>query len=529
MYLAAGTIIDQRYEIISRLGVGGFGAVYSAKQINLDRMVALKIIHEHQGFSDDARARFEREAQTLAKLKHKNLALFYGFGIWDDSPYMVLELVRGRSLHSVIQEEGRIKESRTINIIKNMCDALSCIHSNGIVHRDLKPANIMLVEAPDGTEVAKLIDFGLAKVDPGIGEHVQRLTEAGSTVGSAEYMSPEQCLGKPLDGRSDIYALGCTMQACLIGRAPFMGEHSVVVMQQHIYDPPPPLSDSLEAGTYTEALQLILNQALAKEKEERYETADEFRADLSKASGHDTTKLKAASAARPVGLRVKFGRKKKLNIAVVAIAAGCISGFFFWNWQTQGKHIEPHSGELSQESSLYLYKQGLHEGEIAQGGDRLIDMFTRAIAANEKDHMLDLRLSARAKRRLCWALSHRRRFAESLPYLISGLDDEMKAGETDAAFSELVTELGMVCRHLHERALAIEKIKVADEYYRKRIGKRNPVVCIALSEAYRLNNQPDVALKLCQELESIMSDEDKHYSQLRQEMESARAQMQSHI
>lgn len=509
MYLPPGAIVDGRYEIIARLGQGGFGAVYSARQINLDRVVALKIIHDHQEFNEQVRARFEREAQTMAQLHHKNLALFYGYGIWEGAPYMVLEFVRGKSLSSVIKEEGKLKEARAINICKQVCDALACIHSNGIVHRDLKPPNIMLMQATDGSELVKLIDFGLAKVDRHMGERAQRLTEAGSTVGSAEYMSPEQCMGQPIDGRSDLYALGCTLQACMTGKAPFEGEHSVVVMQKHIHEPPPQLSEQLLPGTYSQSLQLVLNKSLAKLPDERYENAGEFRADLSKVSGHDTTRMVAATAKCPVGLSVNYGKKKSTRIVLVALATACLSGVSLWYWQTSQPKLT--SVELTPQSSLFLFKEGRHEEEYDKFGDRMIDLYKTALAHDEQDHLLQLKEKAHAKGRLSYALSNRKLYAEAKPLAISGLRDIMSAGETDSDLTRLVIEVNKTYCGTNDAEAALKPIQESHEYYIKKMGKPHNMIQITLGEVYWAAGQFEKALAIFNEIEARMIPASEHY------------------
>ncbi len=521
MYLPPGTIVDDRYEVLSQLGVGGFGAVYSAKQTNLDRIVALKIIHEHEGFNEDGLARFELEAQTLSKLRHKNLALFYGYGVWNDAPYMVLEFVRGKSLQSVIDQEKRLKESRAIQIVKQVCDALACIHSNGIVHRDLKQANIMLVPNDDGTEVVKLIDFGLAKVIPGLGARMQQLTEAGSTVGSAEYMSPEQCMGQPLDGRCDIYALACTLQACLTGTAPFQGEHSVVVMQKHMYDEPPQLHDFLEPGSYSENMQLILNQSLAKNAKDRYESAEEMRADLSKLSGHDTSKLKASAAGIPSALNLAFGVRNKFNITLVAVAAACISGVIFWNWQVSANKHETDVQKGSHRSSMSLFKEARDAEAASADGDLLFDIYSKAIAANEEDKLLDSRLLARAKRRVAYVLGKRKQYDKAIPMALSGLDDYMNAGETDKLFIHLIYDITKLSRQTHEPAVAIKHIKKASDYYKRRVGKPSPDVLYQLANLYLENEQPEEALSIYNQLSELTLAEGVHFNELQKQKRKA--------
>lgn len=515
MPLPPGTLVDDKYEIVSLLGEGGFGAVYSARQPNLDRVVALKIVHGHEGLEGESLARFEREAQTLAKLHHKNLALFYGYGIWQGAPYMVLEFVRGVSLQSVISESGGLKESRAVNICKQVCDALTCIHTNNIVHRDLKPANIMLIASADGTETVKLIDFGLAKVVPGVGERAQRLTEAGTTVGSSEYMSPEQCLGHELDGRADIYALGCVLQACLTGSAPFNGEHCVVIMQQHMYDAPPQLADLLTPGTYSEALQLVLNQALAKSPDDRYESAADFRADLSKVSGHDTTKLKAASATRPAAMQSAQRKKRGGTLVLACVAASVLSGICFWHYYSEHTHRNTGTadGDARPESSRYLFRTArTEESNNDRSTDEIIEHYKAALAATEKDHLLTAQERAHAAQRLSCAFADREQFAEAKPYVVAAMRDQLKEGQISSDYVKLTIEVDRILCQLKEYDLAISLLQQADAQFKKKIGKRDEVIMMMLAQALIYKGDP-AGLELVKQIEKedLITPDDKYY------------------
>lgn len=317
MRAPAGTIIDNQFEVLSVIGVGGFGVVYRARQINLDREVALKMISNGLGDDPAAAHRFEREAQTMGALKHRNLVTVYGSGISNGLPYISMEYLSGVSLQRVIDNEGSVDYRRTIDILLQLLSGLSCAHSNAIIHRDLKPSNVMLIQRGN-EEVVKLIDFGLAKVVSGAGIEAQKVTEAGFAIGSVMYMSPEQCLAKNVDHRSDIYAAGCIMHRCLTGAHPYDGEHSAIVMMQHVQSSPRMLSESLREGSYPGELQWVLNKALAKNIEDRYQSADEMASDLLLISKDRSGEVSCQHAGIPQSTKSDAARPPRRNSLMIA-------------------------------------------------------------------------------------------------------------------------------------------------------------------------------------------------------------------
>lgn len=277
--LTAGTLLDGKFEVVKPLGQGGFGEVFLARQQAFDRMVAVKTLRA-QEVDEESDARFCREAKLLSMLSHPNIATFLGYGISDGVRYMVLEYIEGETLHNRISERGQLTLQETLMVAKQVAGALAHAHSLGIVHRDLKPANIIFAKGLPG-EPLKLIDFGLAHVETPVG---QRLTQEGVAVGTALYMSPEQCIGKSVDGRSDLYSLGCILFQCLKGVPPYDDDSSVGIMFKHLNDPIPPCEPAQNSQLYE-----VMVTLLAKEPDERYQTAEELcealaKCDLSKKS-----------------------------------------------------------------------------------------------------------------------------------------------------------------------------------------------------------------------------------------------------
>jgi len=272
---------EPQLEVRSILGSGGWGNVFEAWNTGLDRPVAVKVIHA-EIISNDPQAwqRFLREAMILSRLTHKNIVRIYSFGrLVDSSPFITMELLKG------IPMSEHVKNSRlTLEVFKDVfmqtCDALKCLHDNDVLHRDLKTSNIMLVKDERGHDSVKLMDFGLA-LDHGIANgDMQRLTSTGEVVGTVAYMSPEQCLGKPLDKRSDIYSLGCILYESLMGQPPFVSDSSYSCMMMHAADDPPALNYASEDRAAVEYVNRIIQRCLEKDPDDRYQSAEELRDDL---------------------------------------------------------------------------------------------------------------------------------------------------------------------------------------------------------------------------------------------------------
>lgn len=266
MYLTPGTIVDDCYRIERLLGAGGFAVVYEAAHLRLDRHVALKILNESVSDAVLA-ARFRREANILSNIRHINITTFYGFGIWQQHPYFAMELVSQESLQSWLTGSD-FDCARFISIMRDVCDAMGYAHAQGIIHRDLKPGNIVLSEDARGKQIAKIIDFGLARADADSGIHAQRLTEAGTAIGSLVYMSPEQCMAQPVTAASDVYSLGIIMYHCIAGRPPFYSDHTAALMLHHITETPAPLPDL--GNPFLNELRDITSKCLQKNPSDRY-------------------------------------------------------------------------------------------------------------------------------------------------------------------------------------------------------------------------------------------------------------------
>jgi serine/threonine protein kinase len=275
--LKSKAIVDHRFEIVEMLGAGGMGIVYKATQLELGRTVALKFLLPHLLEEEQTLARFKIEAEALASLSHRNISLFYAYGVWHDrAPYIAMEYLDAPNLSEVlIHEGGKLTWRRTLEIVHQICDAISHAHSNGIIHRDLKPSNVFVLAEDGSAGRVKVSDFGLAKIINDDDSAKQKLTATGFTLGSPHYMSPEQAQGQPITAATDIYSVGCIMYECLFGRPPFDADSPIeILVQQSSHKLR--LPDTSESGDLPQGLVTILETALAKNAVDRFPSMKEM-------------------------------------------------------------------------------------------------------------------------------------------------------------------------------------------------------------------------------------------------------------
>jgi|GEM_PF-3196421 len=283
-----GRVIDDKYRIDAEIGAGGMATIYRATRLHIGDVVAVKVLHSELLRDTQFTERFRREAQAAARLKHPNAVAIYDFGVSSDGViYLVMELVEGRNLRAIIREQGPVPVPLAAEIVRQVCAALTEAHRQNIVHRDIKPANIAVEDSPDGPRV-KVLDFGIASLRGGA--TMANLTQTGAVMGTPAYMSPEQCLGEELDGRSDIYSLGVVLFEMLCGVVPFNSPTATAVVMQHVQHAPPPLR--VLNVSISPAVEAVVLRALAKRREERFQTAREFA---------DALTAAAVGARRPFG------------------------------------------------------------------------------------------------------------------------------------------------------------------------------------------------------------------------------------
>ena len=291
-----GAVFSARYELVDKLGAGGMGEVWRARDLGLGREVAVKIFSPPEDVQDEERTellgRFRREARAAAALDSPHIATIHDHGAHDTVPYLVMELVEGRSLEQVVRDEGRVPVERALSWAVQICRALGTAHAAGVVHRDIKPANIMI--RPDGTAV--VLDFGIAKFQEAV-EAESKLTRTGHMpLGSVLYMAPERFRMETGDGREDLYALGCVLYELLVGRPPFVGP-AAGVMYNHLHDTP--LRPSRARAELPSAVDRLVLDLMAKNPDDRPADAEQAAARLDDAAGKGPEAKREPQATSP--------------------------------------------------------------------------------------------------------------------------------------------------------------------------------------------------------------------------------------
>lgn len=272
MSASTDELYGNRYRVIGLLGTGGMARVYRARDELLGREVALKVLSERLSSDRSFIERFRREAQNAAGLNHPNIVALYDYGDEDNRYFIVMELIEGRSLSEVLDEDGALMPERAAEIARDTANGLGRAHEAGIVHRDIKPHNIMITNSGQ----TKVTDFGIARALGGDAEAT--MTQTGMVIGTAAYLSPEQAQGNPVDARSDVYSLGCVLHEILTGDAPFSGDTPLSIAYKHVRETPE--RPSAVNSDVPEALDAVVMKAMSKNPDNRYANANEMAEDL---------------------------------------------------------------------------------------------------------------------------------------------------------------------------------------------------------------------------------------------------------
>ncbi len=280
-------LLSGRYRLEGTLGHGGMGVVYRGMDLMMKRAVAVKLIRAVDGveLDDEIAGRFLREAKNTARLQHEHIIEVFDLGRSDEGGlYFVMELLEGESLSARLRREGKISPATTVHIARQICDALQVAHTAGVIHRDLKPANIMLLSRAGDADFVKVLDFGVAKSTAG--DQDTQLTHTGMLVGTVDYMAPEQIMGKPVDGRTDVYALGVVLYKMLSGKPPFKDTGVPALIHAHLNTMPKPLIE-VTTGVPNELDHVVL-RCLAKSPDRRFESMAELARALAQAVMRDS-------------------------------------------------------------------------------------------------------------------------------------------------------------------------------------------------------------------------------------------------
>jgi serine/threonine-protein kinase len=346
-----GRVLDDRYRITERLGEGGMGAVFVAEHLKLRKLVALKVIRAELAGNGEVAARFAREAMATAQFEHPHVASAIDFGtLAEGGAYLVMQLVRGRSLRDLLQQNGRLPWPMACELLAQVADALSAARLVGIVHRDLKPENILVEVREDGSNLAKILDFGIAHVaphhaTPAPGEsNTHTLTRIGTVMGTPGYMSPEQAVGDRVDHRTDLYALGVVLWECVAGRELWDGPDVTTIITKQLSDPVPRLRDVVADARMPRALDDLVQRLCARKLEDRPENAGSVRDELRALVRHTSTPLDAlrhSASHSTLLLRARFVALPAASRAL--IVAGCIAALLALAALSAGKRSAPNA------------------------------------------------------------------------------------------------------------------------------------------------------------------------------------------
>ena len=360
--MKVGDIFEGKYELLEVLGAGGVGTVYRVRQIEFDRIVALKILHNDKAEDRDFVTRFVREAQALSKLNHTNIVSVFHLGSSaDGSSYMAMECVIGKSIRSVLNESEKIPVTTACAILQRVSSALATAHKSGIVHRDLKPENIVLPSSEDPTAV-KVIDFGLAhfaeEALSGKDKDLnQKLTSTGSLIGTSFYMSPEQCLGQKVDHRSDIYSLTACFFEMVTGRRPFDADTPIGMLYQHINTPAPKIQLA-DLDRFQPALNEFISKGMAKSPAERFQSMSELSECLTSVMTQSHERKPGRSALPVVGI-------------VVALSAVVLIGGTFSLLSLRKQEVKTEAVEIASKQPVSAFDR---KRQSISSLNRLIDI-----------------------------------------------------------------------------------------------------------------------------------------------------------
>jgi len=281
--LRTGMVIRDKYQILEKIGAGGMAVVYLAKHLAFNELRAIKVVNSRLLDDENFLRRFRSEAIITRKLTHPNAVRVDDLDSTEDGrPFMVMEYVHGKDLRHLIQNSGPLPIRRALTIARQAASALAAAHALGITHRDIKPDNILMTDTGDGTDIVKVLDFGIAKVrEAGLESH--SATKTGMVVGTPQYISPEQAMGRhgeEIDGRADLYSLGVVLYEMVTGRLPFESDTPMGMLLHHIQSTPPPAHEISPELRIPESLSVVLVHALEKDRMLRYQNAQEFIAAL---------------------------------------------------------------------------------------------------------------------------------------------------------------------------------------------------------------------------------------------------------
>ena len=322
-----GKTMGGRWEVQEFLGEGSMSVVYKAQDLETTNPVVLKILHHHLVANAKSLKRFEQRAKATVDLHHDRIAKVMDIHLSPDGQvFLVVEPLKGESLEDLLAKTGHLSVDHAVEIFSQSCEALEYAHSEDVLHRDLKPSNIVLLESSSITDEVKLVDFGIARLLTEEGDDIKSsgyITRTREVFGSPMYMSPEQCMGKKLDARSDIYSIGCVMYETLTGKPPFVGKNVLETAYKHMNEAPKPMTTDTSSGRSLARLEAVIFKCLAKDPNERYQLVSQLYQDLQMLlKANDTTWVNNAFALK----KIAKAKKRENRKFVMSFEVGVFSG-----------------------------------------------------------------------------------------------------------------------------------------------------------------------------------------------------------
>lgn len=452
--------LEERYEVLCRIGEGGMGNVYKVMDKMLNKVFAIKVLRSDLAKDRNVVSRFKQEALAASRLTHVNLASVYSSGeSRTGAPYLVMDFLEGPSLEQLLKKDGHLEPKKALNVFIEICDALEHAHAKGVIHRDLKPGNIILV---DNEERVKIVDFGIAKVLPKPGAETLKLTFGEEVLGSPIYMSPEQCRGDQLDIRSDIYSFGCMMYETVCGRPPFVGENPIKTILKHLNENTANLALHLKEAELPRGLEYIILKCLQKDPEDRYQTVFDLRMDLQNIKDNKTIKQKT------------FNRK--LRWLAPASTAMLVLAVFLLGFSVVADFINPDKSRRPLEfPSLAEMMPFAVNSKVSPDNDPKVQEFNEQIEAAARQFPRDDQSLAEAEYDLTTYLIRNGDLSNAELHCRRIMDLQNNIGD-DLALARYQNTMGYILGRQHRFADASVYFEKSIASLKEALGEENPLV-----------------------------------------------------
>lgn len=493
-----GSIISGHYRIVGRLGEGGMGSVFKAKDLALKRDVAIKFLLPHRLAKSVNVLRFQREAHATALLRHPGVVRIHSVETTEDGqPFLVMDFILGKTLAQRIASEGQLPIDEVLDIFIAVCDALAHAHSMGVLHRDLKPSNIIICSGGSAGASVKVLDFGLAKIIASAS--TQDLTQTGQTFGTPAYMSPEMALGNAVDHRSDIYSLGCTLYEALTASPPHVADTAYATVLKHETDKALTLSEAAFGRDFPEKLEMLVAKLIAKRPEQRYQSMKEVKEALLGLKGNlDTKQSTLHTTSKDTSLNY---RTLMTAVVLAGIAGVVVPGVFLWSELMPPKTQEAKLATPQSIRQGFLDENQKSADDFVSLGDKCLargNVYPAVMAYGAALTALGANVNRKSSKiaevmnKKAQALFFLGRLAESEKFYRQSLAvTEEIAPNSDEHFYTMVN-LGTVCIQEKKMVEAKQLIQSATDHFRVRRGTNSTGTALCLNTmatCYRENHE----------------------------------------